>query len=110
MASQNLIVSQIPWASSQASRFRSRTHPDKDEESSQREVASASPSPDHRAEELLAALLAANQELADVIRIYEDLRRLAEETALEREAEERSKIETRLDRSVSLDFCDVSFY
>ena len=48
-------------------------------------------------EELLAALLSANQELTDALRVYEDLERVK----IERDTERRSKKETRMDPRVS---------
>lgn len=47
-------------------------------------------------EDLLAALLAANAELVEALKQYEDLERVA----LERQAEDRSRKETRMDRRV----------
>lgn len=49
-------------------------------------------------EQLLAALLSANQELTDALRVYEDLERVK----IEREAERRSRKETRMDPRVGL--------
>ena len=48
-------------------------------------------------EKLLAALLNANEELTSALRQYEDLERVG----MERDTEERSKKETRIDRNVS---------
>lgn len=48
-------------------------------------------------EKLLAALLGANEELLEALRLYDDLERVG----IERDAEERSRKETRMDRSVS---------
>lgn len=47
-------------------------------------------------ENLLAALLAANGELVEVLRQYEDLERVA----MERKAEDRSRKEVRMDPRV----------
>lgn len=49
-------------------------------------------------EKLLAAILASNEELLEALRLYDDLERVG----IERDAEERSKREVRMDRSVSL--------
>lgn len=49
-------------------------------------------------EKLLAAILASNEELLEALRLYDDLERVG----IERDAEERSKREIRMDRSVSL--------
>jgi hypothetical protein len=48
-------------------------------------------------EQLLGALLEANEALTSVLRVYDDIERIG----IEREAMERSRQETRLDRSVS---------
>lgn len=47
-------------------------------------------------EQLLGALLEANESLTSVLRVYDDIERIG----IEREAVERSRQETRLDRSV----------
>ena len=112
-ASQELIYAQIPWASAGAERSRQaagrgspqlqkrkgsagsgdirhpsavvRTNSHDDTEQTQEE-------------KLLAELLKANEELTDALRQYDDLERVG----IEWDAEERSKKETRIDRSVSL--------
>ena len=48
-------------------------------------------------EELLAALLESNEALLEALRVYDDLERLA----VEREAEEISRRDVRMDRRVS---------
>ena len=48
-------------------------------------------------EQLLGALLEAHETLSSVLRMYDDIERIG----IEREAMERSRQETRLDRSVS---------
>ena len=45
----------------------------------------------------MAALLASNEELTEALKMYEDLERVG----IEREAEARSRKETRIDRNVS---------
>lgn len=52
-----------------------------------------------REEQLLAILLAANSDLVDAFRQYDEMSRLARNEKEMRMAEERSKVETRLDRS-----------
>jgi len=51
-------------------------------------------------EQLLAALLAANAELLEALKQWDDLNRVA----IERKVEDRSKREVRMDRRVSLWF------
>jgi len=51
-------------------------------------------------EQLLAALLAANAELLEALKQWDDLNRVA----IERKVEDRSKREVRMDRRVSLRF------
>jgi hypothetical protein len=67
-----------------------------------RDAVLAENAPHPRSEELLECILAANQELVESFRIFDDLQTMAQERALELEAEERSKVETRLDRTVSI--------
>lgn len=50
---------------------------------------------------LLAELLKANEELADALRMYDDLERIGVETEVERTARERSRVELRTTASVS---------
>lgn len=52
-------------------------------------------------EQLLGALLEANEALTSVLRVHDDLERIG----IEREAMERSRQETRLDRSVGFVLC-----
>src|SRR5258706_16129398 len=49
---------------------------------------------------LLDTLLATHQAMDEVCKMYEDLLRVAAAERVERYVEERSKIETRIDRSV----------
>jgi hypothetical protein len=49
-------------------------------------------------EELLAALLESNEALLEALRVYDDLERLA----VEREAEEISRRDVRMDRRVGV--------
>ncbi len=90
-----MISSQIPWATSQADKLRQlqEQHPRMYDNGGE-----GIPHP--RSEELLAALVATNMDLAEALRIYDELETMAQERALEQEAEERSKVETRLDRTV----------
>lgn len=52
-------------------------------------------------EQLLGALLEANEALTSVLRVHEEIERIG----IEREAMERSRQDTRLDRSVSFVPC-----
>ena len=49
-------------------------------------------------EKLLAAILASNEELLEALRLYDDLERVG----IERDTEERSKREIRMDRAVCI--------
>ncbi|KIJ18196.1 hypothetical protein PAXINDRAFT_167451 [Paxillus involutus ATCC 200175] len=103
-ASQELIYTQIPWASAgaersrtermqqQHARKRSSTHGSHQDLS----VANAEDVPDKLTveEELLAALLDANVALMSSLQMYDDLARVAVEKA----TEEKSKREIRMDR------------
>ncbi|OBZ74920.1 TOM1-like protein 2 [Grifola frondosa] len=95
-ASQELISAQIPWAFAGAERSREAAARKEDD------------APELTTEEkLLAALLAANEELLEALRLYDDLERVG----IERDAEERSKKETRMDRTrLRYDSTDNSFY
>ncbi|KAJ9478927.1 VHS domain-containing protein [Pseudozyma hubeiensis] len=83
--SQDLIASQIPWASSQADRSRAAVPVGGERET--------------REEALLADLLEAHGRSGEAIHMVEDARRRIEEEEAERQATERSKVEVRLDRS-----------
>ncbi|CDO69009.1 hypothetical protein BN946_scf184834.g16 [Trametes cinnabarina] len=72
-ASQDLIGSQIPWATTEAEKSRR----------------SATTAAQTTQEQLLAALLAAHEQLTECLKMYEDLERVA----IEQEAEERLKTE-----------------
>lgn len=119
-ASQELISAQIPWAFAQAEKSRqasgkTEARPREGRRSSERERgergergererAPSSPKKDKgdsehltTEEKLLAAILAANEELLEALRQYDDLERVG----IERDAQERSKKEVRMDRSVS---------
>lgn len=109
-ASQELIYGQIPWASAGAERSRlaaGRGSPQAQKRTrsgdtdDQRFPVTRSDSADSHVEAtqeelLLAALLKSNEELTDALRQYDDLERVG----IERDAEERSKKETRIDRNV----------
>ncbi|KAI0920434.1 hypothetical protein AcW1_002174 [Taiwanofungus camphoratus] len=118
-ASQELISAQIPWAFSGAERSRraaGREQPLQDMRPSIDSNRTTSPvsttdtdrTPELTPEEqLLADLLAANEELMEALRVYDDLERVG----LEREAEERSRKEIRMDRSqLRYDDVDHSLY
>jgi hypothetical protein len=113
--SQELIAAQIPWATSGADRSRAAreaqqqrtgkrpngqgahhllTKANRNRQGSGEESPVELSTPE---EQLLAALLEANEELTSVLRVYDELERLG----IERETVERSRQETRLDRSVS---------
>ncbi|KZT03333.1 uncharacterized protein LAESUDRAFT_684169 [Laetiporus sulphureus 93-53] len=107
-ASQELISAQIPWAFAGAERSRQasgrRERPVRPSfDSGRTRTDSVVSHPESEAgsgeltqeEQLLAALLAANEELMSALRQYDDLERVG----IEREAEERSKKETRMNRS-----------
>lgn len=90
-------MAQIPWATAQADRSREELRRIYLDENGQE----TRPIPTSKEEELLAALLAANQELLEAFKIYDDLERLGVAEQEEREVEERSRKEIRLDRTVS---------
>ncbi|KAH9834382.1 uncharacterized protein C8Q71DRAFT_768478 [Rhodofomes roseus] len=110
-ASQELISAQIPWAFAQAERSRQAagrksqpnglTRPSLDSRGPRRTDSQVSLSTISstgeltQEEQLLAALLAANEDLMEALRLYDDLERVG----MEREAEERSRKETRMDRT-----------
>jgi len=81
--SQELVASQIPWASAQADRSRE-----------------AMPhGSETREEHLLADLLEAHGRAGEAIKMVDDARRRIDEEEEERQVTERSKVEVRLDRS-----------
>ena len=97
MASQELIFAAIPWATAGADRSRAERVSDPlTQHDGERE--SFEPTPE---ELLLSDLLGANADLVEALRLYEDLERVA----LERETEDRSRKDTRMDRRV----CSLSF-
>lgn len=110
-ASQELIYAQIPWASANAERSRQaagRESPVVRRKNSagtpRSNVLSIVGEPEDAPgltveEQLLAALLNANEELTEALRLYDDLERVK----IEREAERRSKKETRMDPRVCND-------
>lgn len=108
-ASQELISAQIPWAFTGAERSRQDAHRNGEQRGPVRpsmesnrtrtdSQISRTTSEDGQLtqeEQLLAALLAANEDLMEALRQYDDLERVG----MEREAEERSRKETRMDRN-----------
>lgn len=103
-ASQELIFAQIPWASAGAERSRAvqqngraLPHTNGSYPCLQSREDEA-PTESTVEEELLAALLVANGALLEALRSYEDLERVA----VERQAEEISRRDVRMDRRVSL--------
>jgi hypothetical protein len=97
-ASQELIYAQIPWATSVAERSRANKHSETDQRRTSSDNRNAgndgsnSPVELTTEEKLLAALLAANAELLEVLKQWEDLHRLA----IERKVEDRSRKDTRM--------------
>ncbi|KAF8515729.1 hypothetical protein BU17DRAFT_93374 [Hysterangium stoloniferum] len=89
--SQDFIMAQIPWATVQADHSR--------EEAQRNHSDDGRPVPTSKEEELFAALLAANQELLEAFRIYDDLQRLGVAEMEEKEVQERSRKEIKLDRT-----------
>lgn len=110
-SSQELIFAAIPWASAGAE--RSRRAEGRDGIQQKRSHSGGDPTQprlipgqeEHYEltveERLLAELLAANEELTAALRQYDDLERVG----IERDTEERSKKETRIDRNVRRLFC-----
>ncbi|KAG8749434.1 hypothetical protein FRC14_001378, partial [Serendipita sp. 396] len=114
-ASQELIVAQIPWASAGAERSRIAAANRRQAKESgsdgtgsgklskKQPPAAAGGEPTisdlTKEEKLLAALLAANQELVEVFGIYEQLEKLAVSELEDREITVRSIKETKIDRS-----------
>jgi hypothetical protein len=98
-------MAQIPWATAQADRSREELRRIYLDENGQE----TRPIPTSKEEELLASLLGANQELLEAFRIYDDLERLGVAEQEEREVEERSRKETKLDRTVRTPFA-VTFF
>jgi len=116
LSSQELIAAQIPWATAGAEHSRAAreaqqqratkrpngqgahnvlSKPHRNMQGSGEESpVELPPTPE---EQLLGALLEAHEGLSSVLRMYDDLERIG----IERETLERSRQETRLDRSVS---------
>jgi hypothetical protein len=69
------------------------TRPHRNKGSGEESPVELTPTPE---EQLLGALLEANEALTSILRVHDDLERVG----IEREAMERSRQETRLDRSV----------
>lgn len=86
--SQEIISSQIPWASAQADRSRLALEGVGEEKG--RET---------REERLLGDLLEAHGRTSEAIRVVEEARRRVDEEEEERRVTERSRVEVRLDRS-----------
>ncbi|KDQ17109.1 hypothetical protein BOTBODRAFT_53695 [Botryobasidium botryosum FD-172 SS1] len=94
LRSQDMVVAQIPWATAQADKSRTAALL-----AYTSDTESHTPPPVTAEENLLAALLAANEELQEAFRIYNELERLGRAEKEEREVQERSLHETRLDRT-----------
>jgi hypothetical protein len=106
-ASQELIFAQIPWATAGAERSRVHkpTHVEKTRLNVLHTFLPPSSADNHTndppgvttEERLLAALLGANEDLLEALRMYDDLQRMVSET------EERNKIDNvKVHRNVSL--------
>ena len=95
-SSQELIYAQIPWASAGAERSRQGNVPRAANGSYPNLHSREDESPTELTveEELLAALLVANEALLEALRLYDDLERVA----IERETEELSRRDVRMDR------------
>jgi hypothetical protein len=91
MKSQEIIGAQIDWATAIADRARAEQAP----------LNGPGEAPPTAEEQLLQALVMANGELNDVFKTYDDLERIAISEREEAEVRARSKVELRLDRSVS---------
>lgn len=79
------MMDQMAWASSLADKSKSRR--ERDEPTAE--------------EEAFASLIDANEQLAEVLRLHEEMEKLARDERDMQAAEERSRREMRLDRSVS---------
>lgn len=109
-SSQELIHAQIPWASAGAERSRQAKGPPSNLRTPSHTNGSF-PSLQSREddspieltieEELLAALLASNEALLEALRLYDDLERVA----VERQAEEISRRDVKMDRRVCCSPC-----
>lgn len=112
-SSQELIFAAIPWASAGAE--RSRRAEGRDGVQQKRSHSGGDPTQPRSIqgqeehyeltveERLLAELLAANEELTAALMQYDDLERVG----IERDTEERSKKETRIDRNVRPLLCSA---
>lgn len=89
-------MAQISWATAQAERSREELRRMYMDENGME----TRPIPTSKEEELLAALLGANQDLLEAFRIYDDLELLRVAEQEELEVAERSRKETKLDRTV----------
>ncbi|PBK71749.1 hypothetical protein ARMSODRAFT_954590 [Armillaria solidipes] len=89
--SQEIIYAQIPWATAGAE--RSRAEQQRKRTLSDNSLLEDAPVTVTTEERLLAALLGANAEIADALQQYDDLERVG----LEREAEENSRRDVRMD-------------
>ena len=77
-------MAQIPWATAQASRSRQEAQEEYATQLSLAEDPGNVPAPtETREEALLAAILAANQELSDVFRVYNDLLQMGKEREMD---------------------------
>lgn len=81
---------QIPWATAEAERSRQRQL-----DSGNVSVGPTGEPPTTQEERLLEALLRANEELTESLRIFAEYERLNVETEVEKTARERSRFEVR---------------
>jgi len=102
MGSQDFIVAQIPWATVISGRSRDKLQEQQAIAASiQGEEGQQQQTPETAEEQLLAALLQANQDLVEVFKQYDELERLGMHEQEENEVALRSLHETKLDPKVS---------
>lgn len=83
---QMSLMDQMAWASSLADKSKSKR--ERDEPTAE--------------EQAFAGLLDANEQLSEALKLHEEMEKMARDEREMQAAEERSRKETRLDRSVSL--------
>lgn len=97
--SQDFLVAQIPWATAQADRSRGKLNEEAATARAQgREFKQVT---ETKEESLVAALLDANERLVEASSMLEGIRKTQEEEEEEARVTERSKVEVRVDRTVS---------
>lgn len=99
--SHSIVKDQIPWATSNADKSRveraSKFVPPQKVKGDKGALPDQVPVPLTVEEELLALLLSANESLVEAMNLHNDLERVG----IEREAEEISRRDTRMDRRTS---------